>query len=191
MTLSEAFARDQIFIDFGAEIIYGSEQADETYPKRFPTVGFQLVATEGLTQIADRIRKDMGFKPMHPMDEYTEDTCDNEGWYDFFVGINGYGAINGYKDTNGYMETNGIQECGVDNCIDFIVENADSPDNEERYTIYLEGNEQDAVLARLDEQCRTYLGKSCEELLEEARMAMNSSEGIINSNGNDKFREEG
>lgn len=21
---------------------------------------------------------------MHPMDEYTDDTCDNDGWYDFY-----------------------------------------------------------------------------------------------------------
>ena len=84
MTLIEGFAKDEIFIDFGAEVMYGDDQAYISYPCRFPTVGFQLMATNGLVQIADRIRKDKGMKPMHPMDEYTDDTCDNEGWYDFY-----------------------------------------------------------------------------------------------------------
>ena len=90
MTLIEGFVRDEIFVDFGSEIMYGSDQQNVNYPSRFPTVEFQLIATFGLSQIADRIRKDAGFKPMHPMDEFTDDTCDNEGWYDFYVGINGF-----------------------------------------------------------------------------------------------------
>ena len=90
MNLLEAFIRDEIFIDFGADVLYGSDQCNVSFPCRFPTVTFQLMATNGLSQIADRIRKDLGFAPMHPMDEYTDDTCDNDGWYDFYVGINGY-----------------------------------------------------------------------------------------------------
>ena len=90
MNLLEAFIRDEIFIDFGSDVLYGSDQCNVSFPCRFPTVTFQLMATNGLSQIADRIRKDLGFAPMHPMDEYTDDTCDNDGWYDFYVGINGY-----------------------------------------------------------------------------------------------------
>ena len=85
MNLLEAFIRDEIFIDFGADVLYGSDQCNVSFPCRFPTVTFQLMATNGLSQIADRIRKDLGFAPMHPMDEYTDDTCDNDGWYDFYV----------------------------------------------------------------------------------------------------------
>jgi acylphosphatase len=88
------------------------------------------------------------------MDEYTDDTCDNEGWYDFYVGINGF------ADNH------------MDSCIEFVVVNADSEDNEELYTIDLNGDEQAAVYARLDEQCRRYLGQSCEELLAEAKKRM-------------------
>lgn len=150
MNLIEGFVRDEIFVDFGSEIIYGSDQQNVNYPSRFPTVGFQLMATYGLSQIADRIRKDAGFKPMHPMDEFTDDTCDNEGWYDFYVGING--------SADNHM----------DGCIEFYVVNADSEDNESRYFIDLTAEEQSAIYARLDEQCRMYLGKSCEELLAEA-----------------------
>ena len=154
MTLTEGFIRDGIFIDFGSEIMDGDDQCYLDYPCRFPTVGFQLMATNGLVQIADRIRKDAGFKPMHPMDEYTDDTCDNEGWYDFYVGLNGF------ADNH------------MDSCIEFVVVNADSEDNEELYTIDLTAEEQAAVFAQLDVQCREHEGKPCEELLEEAERKM-------------------
>ena len=97
------------------------------YPCRFATVEFQLMATSGLSQIADRIRKDAGFRPMHPMDEYTDETCDNEGFYDFYIGLNDAGEIK------------------VDSCIEFVVVNSDSPDNEEHYSIDLNESEQEAV----------------------------------------------
>lgn len=154
MTLLEGFVRDQIYIDFGAEILFGEDQCCLDQPQRFPTVGFQLMVTEGLVQIADRIRKDEGYRPMHPLDEFTDDTCDNEGWYDFYVGINGF------ADNH------------MDNCIEFVVVNADSEDNEELYTIDLLEQEQKAVYNRLDEQCRKYLEQSCEDLLAEARKRM-------------------
>ena len=154
MTLIEGFVRDQVFIDFAAEIMCGDDQCYLDYPCRFPTVGFELMATNGLVQIADRIRKDAGFKPMHALDEFTDDTCDNEGWYDFYVGLNGFA------------------DNRMDTCIEFYVVNADSEDNEELYTIDLTTEEQTAVYARLDEQCRKYLGKSCEDLLKEAEERM-------------------
>ena len=159
MTLTEGFVRDEIYIDFGSEVMYGDDQCDNSYPCRFPTAGFQLIATNGLSQIADRIRKDQGFKPMHAMDEYTDDTCDNEGWYDFYIGLNGYA------------------EDHMDNCLEFTVVNADSEDNEELYPIYLTGDERIALYNRLDEQCRQYLGQSCEELLAEAKRLMEEDIG--------------
>ena len=144
MTLFEGFVKDEVFIDFGADVLYGSDQCYVNYPCRFPTVGFQLMATNGLSQIADRIRKDLGFAPMHPMDEYADDTCDNDGWYDFYVGINGYA----------------------------VVVNSNSPDDEERYSIELTEEEQYAVIKCLDTQCQKYLGKDCVELLAEAQKQM-------------------
>ena len=154
MNLIEAFLKDNLFIDFGAEIMYGEDQCDVAFPCRFPTVGFQLMATSGLSQIADRIRKDLSFKPMHPMDEYTDESCDSEGFYDFYIGINDAGEVK------------------ADSCIEFVVVNSDSPDNEARYSIDLDESEQEAVYIQLDEQCRKHLGKSCEELLAEAHKRM-------------------
>ena len=154
MTIAEGFVRDQIYIDFGAEIMYGDDQAYINYPSRFPTVEFQLMATVGLAQIADRIRVDQGFAPMHAMDDYTDDTCDNDGWYDFYVGLNGFSPNH------------------MDSCITFIVVNSDSTDNETMYQIDLSPDEQTALYDRLNEQCRDYLGQTCEDLLEEARKRM-------------------
>ena len=149
MNLIEGFVKDEIFVDFGSDITFGSEQQNVDFPSRFPTVEFQLMATYGLSQIADRIRKDAGFKPMHPMDEFTDETCDNDGWYDFYVGINGF------------------SENRMDSSIAFYVVNADSPDNEAQYSIDLTAEEQAAIYTCLDEQCKIYLGKGCEELLAE------------------------
>ena len=155
MSLIERFLKDELFIDFGSEVIYGSDQMFISHPLRFATVSFQLMATNGLTQIADRIRKDAGMVPLHPMDEYTDETCDSEAWYDFYISIN---DIDGGKADTG---------------IEAVVVNASSWDNEGSYTIDLDGNEQEAVYARLDEQCRQYLGKSCNELIEVARRKLN------------------
>jgi hypothetical protein len=64
----------------------------------------------------------------------------------------------------------------MDSCIEFVVVNADSEDNEELYTIDLTAEEQQAVYDRLDEQCREHEGKSCEELLKEAERRMREEE---------------
>ena len=154
MSLIERFLKDELFIDFGSEVIYGFDQMYVDFPLRFATVAFQLMATSGLTQIADRIRKDAGMVPLHPMDEYTDATCDRDGWYDFYIGI---------SDIDGGKADAGIEA---------VVVNAGSWDNEGSYTIDLDGNEQEAVYARLDEQCRQYLGKGCADLLKEARQKM-------------------
>ena len=151
MNLVEGFLKDNLFIDLGSEILYGWDQVCIYCPITFATVTFQLISTSGLSQIVDRIRKDAGFKPMHPMDEYTESTCDNNGWYDFYISIND------------------LKECRVDTCITAVVVNSDSDDNEAIYTIDLDVNEMKYVYARLDDQCRQYLGKSCDELIKEAR----------------------
>ena len=160
MTLIEGFVKNQVFIDFRSEVMYGDDQVYIDYPSRFPTVGFQLIATEGLSQIADRIRVDAGFLPMHAMDDYTDDTCDKDGWYDFFVGLNGFATNH------------------MDNCVTFTVVNSDSPDNEQSYIIELSPDEQAALYDWLNEQCKDGLGRTCEDLLEEARKRMDEETSL-------------
>lgn len=150
----DTILRNHVFIDFGADYRFTDEQINLTYPTRFPVVRFQLMVTSLLVSLVDRMRKDAGFTPFYPVDEYTESMCDQEGWYDFYIGLNGW------SDTK------------VDGCIEAVVCNSCSADDGELYTLDLTHDEQLLMYSRLDEQCRKHLGKSCEELLMDARAEM-------------------
>jgi len=50
MSLFELWAEDAIKIDFESEITYGQEQAFVSYPVVFPTVNFELLATDLLCE---------------------------------------------------------------------------------------------------------------------------------------------
>lgn len=160
-TLIDRFMRENVSIDPNTEIMYGSDQAYVNYPSRFATVGFEILAGYGLQLLVDRLRKDLGFKPLEPIDDedYDKD-CDQTGEYYFYVGLNDY------------------TDSKVDTCITVIIESDESPDNEEIYTIDLSDEEQKALYRRLDEECRILFGKSCEDLLEEARAEMLSHESL-------------
>ena len=157
MTLTEKFITDAIQLDSGAEIMYGSDQIYDIYPCRFPTVEFQLVATDALVEVADRIRMEKGYIPMHPRDSRTDDV-DNDGWYDFYVGISKLPGDH--------------QQCQLDSSISFVVVNSDSDDNEDMYTIDLTESEKECVFDILNRQCRRYHGKDCAALLTEAEAEM-------------------
>ena len=160
MGMFERIVEDNIFIDFGSEIIYGSDQMYVSHPERFATVNFQLMGTSLLTGMADRIRKDAGFVPFYPLDEYTDETCDGDGWYEFYISINER------------------YEGAVDTSIEAVVCNSSSADEGGSYSIDLSEEEQGYIYARLDEQCRKYLGKGCAELLKEARKEVEEHEGF-------------
>lgn len=154
MNLIEGVLKDYVFIDTDLDPQFGSDQMDIYYPTRFATVEFMLVTTSLLSTIADRIRKDLGFIPMGPMDEYADETCDQRGWYDFYYGANAIGE--GYGD----------------NAIEFVVAGSDSPDNEEVYSIELTPEEQDAMFERIDEECQKRYGKGIHHFLSEANQRM-------------------
>lgn len=160
MTLTENFIRNAIYLDAGAEIIYGSDEIFDTYPCRFPTVELQLMATDALVEIADCIRIEKGYKPMHPRDGRTDDV-DNDGWYDYYVGVSKLPGEN--------------QECRPDNCITFIVVNSDSDDNEDIYEIQLSDDERSAVYEILNAQCRRYHRKDIDVVLAEAEKEMTNT----------------
>ena len=140
--------RGAIHIDTDQEYMLGDDQACFYYPVRFPTVEFELVATTELCEIVDSIRKEKGFPPM------LEDGGDSEGWYDVYLGLNGY--------TDSHLDTS----------IMAVVVNSNSEDNEDYYLIDLSEDEQREIYAILDDQCRRYYEKSCADLLEEARREM-------------------
>lgn len=157
MTLTENFVQNAIHLDTGAEVMYGSDQIYDTYPCRFPTVEFQLMATDALVEVADRIRMEKGYLPLHPRDGSTDDV-DNDGWYDFYISISKLPGKN--------------QDCRLDNSISFIVVNSDSDDNEDMYEIPLTESEQECIFDILNQQCRKYHGKDCLTLLAEAEKEM-------------------
>ena len=139
---------EMIQIDPQDEYWLGDDQCYLDYPSRFPVVTFDLVATADLCRIADRMRMKLGFKPR------VGDDRDLDGWYNFTIYINDFSSTK------------------LDSCIEFVVVNSDSEDNEQAYEIELTEAEQSLIYDLLDEQCRAYFGKGCEELLEEARKAM-------------------
>ena len=153
MTLTEKFIADAIQLDSGSEVMYGSDQVYDTYPCRFPTVEFQLTATDALVEVADRIRMEKGYLPMHPHDGRTDDV-DNDGWYDFYVGISKLPGDH--------------QQCQLDSSISFVVVNSDSDDNEDMYNIDLTESEKECVFDILNRHCRRYHGKDCAALLAES-----------------------
>lgn len=158
MTMFEAALKDNVFIDPELDPMIGSDQMDVDYPCRFGTVMFMLVSTSFLSTQADRIRKEQGFAPMQPMDEYTDETCDQNGWYDFYYGINALGE--GFGDST----------------IEFVVAGSDSPDNEQGYTIDLTPDEQEAMFARMDEESKRVFDRSAADLLAEADRKLNEEE---------------
>ncbi|MBR0076492.1 MAG: hypothetical protein IJP96_12150 [Synergistaceae bacterium] len=156
--LIDRFMRENIFLYPQAEIHYGSGEAYVTYPCCFATVGFEIRAGYALQLMVDRMRKDLGFKPIEPIDgeDYDAD-CDQNGEYYFYVGLNDY------------------TDSKVDSTISVLFDNSTSSDSGEIYEIDLSKEEQIALYNRLDKEARIVYGMSCEELLEEARRRNNET----------------
>lgn len=148
------FPVDQILIDFNEEIMYGEDQMDVYYPTRFPTVNFSLHDTDALVYLADRIRTSNGGRPLYPREGYLWEACDQNGWYNFYISIN---------DT---------PSCPVDTYISAYVDSPDCADDGYEYAIPIPEAYMSALYESLDNQCRKHLGKSCADLLAEARMEM-------------------
>ena len=148
------FPVDQILIDFNVEVMYGEDQTDVHFPASFPTVIFSLRDTDALVSLADKIRTSGGGKPLYPMEGYPEESCDQNGWYNFYISIN---------DT---------PSCPVDTYISAYVDSPDCADDGYEYAISIPEADMSALYESLDNQCRKHLGKSCADLLAEARMEM-------------------
>ena len=140
--------RRAVYLDAMEDYQLGDDQACLNYPMRYPTVEFELVDTIELCEIVDTIRKGKGYRPV------LEEGGDTNAWYSMYIGLNGYTSS------------------GLDTSILAVVVNSDSEDNEQPYYLDLSEEEQWAIIALLDEQCREHYGKSCADLLEEARQAM-------------------
>lgn len=148
------FPVDQILIDFDEEILYGEDQMDVCYPTRFPTVIFSLHDTDALVYLADRIRTSNGGRPLYPREGYLWEACDQNGCYNFYIGINDFPAP------------------PVDTSIRVYVDSPDCEDDGYYYAIPIPEADMKTLYQSLDSQCRKHLGKSCIDLLVEARKEM-------------------
>ena len=154
MLANNRFPIDKIKIDFDSALMYGEDQMDICYPVRFPTVTFPLHVSDTLVSLADKIRTSGGGKPLYPMEGYPEEACDQNGWYNFYISIND------------------LPSCPVDTCISAYVDGSDCADDGCEYAIPIPEADMSALYESLDNQCRKHLGKSCADLLTEARKEM-------------------
>lgn len=157
MNIFEYLARGCVKINFGSQIVYGQDHIKLDNLIVFPTVCFKLLPTGNLIEIADSIRKEVGFKPMFE-EGLPKEEKDQFGWYDFYIGINLLDSV--------------LQ---VDHSIDFVVVNSIQSDNGETYRIELGEYERQVILDVLDRQCVDQLGKSCSDLIKEAEGRMKVS----------------
>ena len=148
------FLRKAIFLG-GEEPLYGEDAAYVDYPVAFPTVNLYLSATTELIKIVDAMREERGFLPMLPTEKHKDD-YDMEGWYDFYIGLNGYSVDH------------------VDNAIEAIVCNSDSEDNEEMYAIELSDKARFCLAIRLNEEIKRNYDMSLMDMLHEAEVYMES-----------------
>lgn len=126
---------------------YGyTDQANISYPIRFPTVDFHLYDVPELNFIADYIRVEKGHAPF-----FTGDKVNDEGRYSFYIGINGF------TDTH------------MNNCIEFIVESGGDDDEETIYEIDLTEEEQRDIFKIIDGECKSIWGKTALEILDETK----------------------
>ena len=154
MLSNNRFPIDQILIDFDLPFMYGEDQMNVCYPVRFPTVTFPLHVSDALVSLADGIRTSDGGKPLYPMEGYPEESCDQNGWYNFYIGINDFPAP------------------PVDTSISAYVDSPDCEDDGSYYAIPIPEADMNALFQSLDAQCRKHLGKYCVDLLTEARKEM-------------------
>ena len=150
---NSAFVESSIYLDRNSEPLYGEDQAYISKPTRFATVSFYLESSDGLTALADAVREEAGFLPMLPTEKHQAD-YDMDGWYDFYIGINGY-----VYDR-------------LDSCIDIYVVSEYADDNEAHYTLDIPDDAREMIFRRLDAQAKAAYGMSCEELLAEAEKEM-------------------
>lgn len=144
MTLLEGLLESYIRVDASADVIYGSDQAFVSYPCRFATVNIELLSSDGLVAVANLIREQHNLCAWYELD----------GYYNFYIGLNDY------------------SETKIDSVIEFVVTCSTYPDDEQKYLIDLTERDQMALWDALNRQCKEVYGKGCEELLAEARAAM-------------------
>ena len=143
---------NDIWLEEMSNYYFGHDQMFVDSPIVFPTVSFYICDTHNFNSAIDDMRIKAGYKPMFRGD-YGE--YDDEGWYDYTIRVS---LID--------------EEVRVDNCIEAIVCNSESDDEEQTYNIDLTETEKVDVLKKLNEECIKYFDMTCKELLMEAKKEM-------------------
>lgn len=154
MTILDAVLNNDIHVDFGEEILFGSDQMYDTYPKQFATVSMCLVGNDCLCEIADKIRMKDGHMPFFSETGEFGVDCDPYGYYNFYFGLND------------------LKDCRVDTAIEFTVASDFADDDCCSYLIDISEEEQKLLYECIDRQFKMELGKSVEDILAEARKEM-------------------
>lgn len=144
MNLLDRLLESYICVDAYNEVLYGSDQIFMSYPCRFATVNIELITTDGLWNVVVREREERTGLDIDELD----------GYYNFYIGLNDY------------------SETKMDSFLEFVVYESSNSDNEQSYYIDLSDEEQRAMYRVLDKRCKEQYGKGCDELLAEAREAM-------------------
>ena len=154
MTILEAILNNNVAVNISEEFLYNSETDFLDGKKRFPRVEFCLIASNYLCKMADELREKGNHMPLLFKDGEFGKDYDPYGWYNFYYGVSGG---NEYK---------------VDKAIAFSVASDFARDDGEIYYIELSSEEQKLLYECIDKQFKMELGKSVEDILEEARKEM-------------------
>lgn len=144
----------EVFIPGGYELYDFNEGFDQAYinfPCVFPTMTIELAGTDGLNTIADRMRRDAGFKTL--FDNYCNDgdcaNCQNDcqAWYNFYIDLNGFNDH--HIDSRIFCWISELSEC----------------DDMQTFYIDLNDEEQEYIYKCIDNDLRETFGETCETLL--------------------------
>ena len=137
------------FIDECVLVDFAGSRRASVMPELGNVVVLELCSNFVLTNIVDRERMKLGYKPLLPS---LDTNYDRDGRYRFYMCLCDGTATR------------------IAPWIDVFLAGSKSPDNNEVYVIDLTEEEQWHAYNRIDEQCVKHLGKGCMDLLAEAKV---------------------
>ena len=148
---TDEFIKHNIFLDPACEPSYDVERYVEggNEVKNY-TANFALQSADGLIELGDRIRADLGYKPFYSFDGRPETELDEDGWYNFYIGL---------SERNRFY---------VDDFIEIVVESDLAPDDGHSYKYYLNERQQETIARVINEQLWEYQDSSIMQVLREA-----------------------
>lgn len=145
------FIKNNVFLDPACEACYDEDCAIENgKEKKYATANFALQSTDSLIELADRIRANLGYRPFYHWDGMQETELDEDGWYDFYIGL---------SEKNKYY---------VDDFIEIVVESDIADDDGHSYKYYLNEHQQETTARVINEQLWEYQESSIMQVLREA-----------------------